>query len=64
MLWKTAKRIIHRGFCEAFKRLPVTKRKELIAKSGRCFRCLGEVITVEDVLELCPAVLRLQECHS
>ena len=27
--------------CEAFKRLPVTKRKELIAKSGRCFRCLA-----------------------
>ncbi|CAB4018622.1 Hypothetical predicted protein, partial [Paramuricea clavata] len=27
--------------CEAFKRLPVTKRTELIAKSGRCFRCLA-----------------------
>ena len=27
--------------CEAFKRLPVTKRKELIAKSGRYFRCLA-----------------------
>ena len=27
--------------CQRFKRLPVTQRKELIAKHGRCFRCLA-----------------------
>ncbi|XP_028404043.1 uncharacterized protein LOC114526665 [Dendronephthya gigantea] len=27
--------------CSAFKALPVAKRKELIAKTGRCFRCLA-----------------------
>ncbi len=27
--------------CKAFKDLPVIKRKELIAKSGRCYRCLA-----------------------
>ena len=27
--------------CDAFKKLSVQKRKELISKSGRCFRCLA-----------------------
>ena len=27
--------------CDAFKRLPVQKRKELISKSSRCYRCLA-----------------------
>ena len=27
--------------CQMFKNLPVASRKELIAKSGRCFRCLA-----------------------
>ncbi len=27
--------------CETFKKLPVKKRKELITKAGRCYRCLA-----------------------
>ena len=29
------------GVCEHFKELPVSERKQLIARSGRCFRCLA-----------------------
>jgi hypothetical protein len=27
--------------CPEFKKLPLAQRKELISKSGRCFRCLA-----------------------
>ena len=42
-------------FDDAFKKLPVQKRKELISKSGHCFRCLKARLHSKDCL-------RAREC--